>query len=66
MRASHQGLLRALITLGFDKGNIFTSLKGLAVKGLITLARTPGGKVSAVDLTAKGRNRVAPLTESCE
>jgi hypothetical protein len=33
---------------------------------LVTIARTPGGKAVAVDLTAAGRNRVTPLTASCE
>jgi hypothetical protein len=66
MSASHQGLVRTLMALGFDKGNLSTSLKGLAVKGLVTISWTPGGKAAAVDLTAAGRNRVAALTVSCE
>jgi DNA-binding MarR family transcriptional regulator len=44
MRASHQDLVHTLAALRFDKGNISTSLKGLAAKGLITITRTPGGK----------------------
>ena len=63
MAASHQDLVRAL---AHDKGNVSTSLKGLAAKGLVTIARTPGGRAEAVDLTAEGRHRVAPLTTSCE
>jgi hypothetical protein len=39
---------------------------GLEAKGLVTIARTPGGKAEAVDLTVKGRNRVIRLTASCE
>jgi len=66
MAASHEDLVWALVALGFDKGNLSTSLKGLAAKGLVTIARTPGGKAEAVDLTAEGPNRVASLTESCE
>jgi DNA-binding MarR family transcriptional regulator len=65
MRASHPGLVQALMTPGFDKGNVSTSLKGLAAKGLVTITRTPGGKAEAVDLTAEGRHRVASLTASC-
>jgi DNA-binding MarR family transcriptional regulator len=61
--ASHQDLVRAL---AHDKGNLSTSLQSLAAKGLVTIARTPGGKAEAVDLTAEGRQRVAPLTGSCE
>jgi len=38
----------------------------MTIKGLVTIARTPGGKAEAVDLTAEGPNRVASLTESCE
>jgi len=63
MAASHEDLVRAL---AHDKGNVSTSLKGLEVKGLVTIARTPGGRAEAVDLTRAGRNRVAPLTDSCD
>jgi DNA-binding MarR family transcriptional regulator len=63
MSASHQDLVRVL---GHDKGNLSTSLKGLEVKGLVTIARTPGDKAEAVDLTPEGRHRVAGLTASCE
>jgi DNA-binding MarR family transcriptional regulator len=63
MRANHQDLARAL---GHDKGNLSTSLKGLAAKGLVTITRSPGGRAEAVDLTPEGRNRVAALTASCE
>jgi DNA-binding MarR family transcriptional regulator len=66
MAASHQALVHALVAFGFDKGNVSTSLKGLEAKGLVRIARTPGGKAEAVDLTAEGRNQVTPLTESCE
>jgi DNA-binding MarR family transcriptional regulator len=66
MAASHQDLVRALVARGVDKGNASTSLKGLEVKGLVTITRTPGGHAEAVDLTAKGRHRVAALTPSCE
>jgi len=66
MAARHEDLVRALVVLGFDKGNVSTSLKGLEAKGLITITRTPGGRAEAVDLTAEGRNRVAALTASCE
>jgi DNA-binding MarR family transcriptional regulator len=66
MAASHEGLVRVLVARGFDKGNVSTSLRGLEAKGLVTIARTPGGKAEAVDLTAEGRNRVAALTASCE
>jgi DNA-binding MarR family transcriptional regulator len=63
MAASHADLVHAV---GDDKGNVSTSLKGLERKGLVTIARTPGGRAEAVDLTAEGRNRVAALTVSCE
>jgi DNA-binding MarR family transcriptional regulator len=62
MAAEHQALVLALVAQGFDKGNVSTSLKGLEAKGLVTIARTPGGRAEAVDLTAEGRNRVAALT----
>jgi DNA-binding MarR family transcriptional regulator len=63
MAASHQDLVRAL---AHDKGNVSTSLKGLAAKGLVTIARTPGGHAHAIDLTAEGRSQVARLAASCE
>ena len=66
MAASHADLALALVALGFDKGNVSTSLKGLEAKGLIRITRTPGGRAEAVDLTAEGRNRVAALTASCD
>ena len=66
MSASHPDLAQALVTQGFDKGNVSTSLKGLEAKGLVRISRTPGGKAEAVDLTAEGRNQVAAPTASCE
>jgi DNA-binding MarR family transcriptional regulator len=63
MDASHQDLVHAL---AHDKGNLSHSLSSLEAKGLITVARTPGGKAEAVDLTAEGRMRAAPLMGSCE
>ena len=65
MAASREDLVRALVALGFE-GNVSTSLKGLEAKGLVTIARTPGGKAEAVDLTNTARNRVAALMASCE
>ena len=62
MAASHEDLVRALVARGVDKGHVSTSLKGLAAKGLVTIARTPGGRAEAVDLTAEGRTRVAART----
>jgi DNA-binding MarR family transcriptional regulator len=62
MAASHQDLVRALVAWGVDKGHVSTSLTGLEAKGLVTIARTPGGRAEAVDLTAAGRTRVAALT----
>jgi DNA-binding MarR family transcriptional regulator len=64
MAAAHQDLAQVLVAQGFDKGNVSTSLKGLEAKGLITIARTPGGRAEAVDLTPEGRHRVAALTPS--
>jgi DNA-binding MarR family transcriptional regulator len=64
--AGQRRRLAALQALGFDKGNVSTLLKGLEVKGLVTITRTPGGKAEAVDLTAEGRTLVAALTASCE
>jgi DNA-binding MarR family transcriptional regulator len=66
MAASHEDLVRALVILGFDKGNVSTSLKGLEAKGLVTNTPAPGGQAEAVDLTREMRNRVASLTASCE
>jgi DNA-binding MarR family transcriptional regulator len=63
MAASHQDLVRALVAQGGDKGNVSTSLKGLEVKGLVTITRTPGGKAEAVDLTAAGRARAEVLNK---
>jgi hypothetical protein len=60
-----EDLVRALVPWGFDNDNVSTSLKGLAAKGLVTITRTPGGRAEVVDLTAAGRNRATPLTESC-
>jgi hypothetical protein len=59
MAASHDALVHALAALGFDKGNISTSLNGPASKGLVTITRTTGGRAEAVDLTADGRNRLS-------
>ena len=39
MAADHQDLVRALVALGFDKGNVSSSLKGLEAKGLVTIAK---------------------------
>jgi len=61
MAASHEDLVRALVTWGVDKSNVSTSLKGLAAKGLVTITRTPGGKAEAVELTPEGRHQVALL-----
>jgi DNA-binding MarR family transcriptional regulator len=66
MAASHENLARALAVRGVDKGNVSTSLKGLAAKGLVTIAPTPGGRAEAVDLTAEGQTRGAALTASGE
>jgi DNA-binding MarR family transcriptional regulator len=66
MAASHEDLVRALVARGHDKGNVSTSLTGLAAKRLITITRTPGGHAEAVALTPEGRNRVAALMASCE
>jgi DNA-binding MarR family transcriptional regulator len=66
MAADHRDLMRALVAFGVDQGNVSTSLKGLEAKGLVRVARTPGGKAEAVALTAEGRNRVAALTASCD
>ena len=66
MTASHEDLVRALMARGHDKGNISTSLTGLAAKGLVTITRTPDGKAEAVALTPEGRHRVARLAGSCD
>jgi DNA-binding MarR family transcriptional regulator len=63
MSASHQDLVHAL---GHDKGNLSHSLRNLEAKGLITMSKTPGGQVEAVDLTTAGRQAAARLTGSCE
>jgi DNA-binding MarR family transcriptional regulator len=66
MAAEHQALVRVLVALGFDKGNVSTSLKGLEAKGLVTIARTPGGKAEVVALTAEGRHQMVRLAGSCD
>ena len=58
MAASHMALVRAMVVQGFDKGNVSTSLKGLEAKGLVTIARTPGGRAEAVNVTPAGRHLV--------
>jgi DNA-binding MarR family transcriptional regulator len=63
MAASHQDLARAL---AHDKDTLSRSFKGLEAKGLVTIARTPGGKAEAVELTRAGRNQVVRLAGSCE
>jgi hypothetical protein len=54
------------LVLARENGNLSTSLKNLAVKGLVTITRTTGGKAEAVDLTRRKRNRAAALTASCQ
>jgi hypothetical protein len=49
-----------------EQGNLSACLKNSAVKGLVTITCTPGGKPEAVDLTREGQNRAAALTASCE
>jgi hypothetical protein len=63
MAASHQDLVQ---TLAHDKGNLSHSLGNLEAKVLVTITQTPGGRAEAVDLTAEGRTRVAPLRVSCD
>jgi DNA-binding MarR family transcriptional regulator len=55
----HRDLARAL---GHDKSNLSDSLANLEAKSLVTLARTPGGHVAAIDLTPAGRQ----VAVSCE
>jgi len=62
MAAAHQDLVHAM---AHEKGNLSHSLRNLEAKGLVTIARTPGGQAQAVDLTAEGRNLVTSLTRSC-
>jgi DNA-binding MarR family transcriptional regulator len=64
--ASHMVLARTLVAQGFDKGHVSTSVTGLEAKGLVTIARTPGGHAQAIDLTTEGRKRVSSLTGSCD
>ena|SRR5437867_3531156 len=52
MAASHADLVRAM---AHDKGNVSASLRNLEAKGLVTLTKTPGGKIEAVALTRAGR-----------
>jgi DNA-binding MarR family transcriptional regulator len=61
MAASHADLAHAL---GHDKGNLSTSLTGLAAKGLVTIARTPGGRAEALELTPAGRRLVVNKGQS--
>jgi DNA-binding transcriptional ArsR family regulator len=55
MAASHPDLVRALAT---DKSNLSRSLMRLEDQGLVTIARTPGGKAEAVALTRRGKQVV--------
>jgi DNA-binding transcriptional ArsR family regulator len=55
MAASHPDLVRAM---GTDKSNLSRSLMRLENQGLITIARTPGGKAEAVALTRRGQQVV--------
>ena len=52
--------------LGHEKGNLSHSLCNLEAKGLVRLARTPGGKAEALDLTPQGRKLAAHLAGSCD
>jgi DNA-binding MarR family transcriptional regulator len=52
MAASHKDLVRVLVALGFDKGNVSTLLNGLEAKGRVRITRTLGGRAETVDLTA--------------
>jgi DNA-binding MarR family transcriptional regulator len=63
LSASYPELRQAL---AHDKGNLSHSLANLEAKGLLRLARTPGGKAEALDLTPQGRNVAAHLAGSCE
>jgi DNA-binding MarR family transcriptional regulator len=58
MSASHMELVQAL---AHGKGNLSHSLHNLEAKGLVTIARTPGGQAQAVDLTAEGHQQVVGL-----
>jgi DNA-binding MarR family transcriptional regulator len=58
MAANHEDLVRAMVARGHDKGNVSTSLTGLAAKRLVTITRTPGGKAETVELTPAGRREV--------
>jgi DNA-binding MarR family transcriptional regulator len=49
---AHVDLVRGLRG---DKSTISHSLRTLAVRGLIAIGRTPGGKAESVDLTPEGR-----------
>jgi DNA-binding MarR family transcriptional regulator len=58
MAADHRDLARAL---AHHKGNLSSSLRNLAAKGLVMLTKTPGGQIAAVDLTRAGRARAELL-----
>jgi DNA-binding MarR family transcriptional regulator len=57
MAAEHRALVLAMQALGYDKGNVSTSLKGLECKGAIRVQRTPGGHAEAVDLIPAQQRR---------
>jgi len=44
--------------LAHDQGNLITSLHNLEAKGLVTIARTAGGKAKAVELIPGGCQEV--------
>ena len=54
MAADHQALVRALVALGFDKGNVSTSLRGLEAKGWVRLTPPPGGPGGGGDSDPRG------------
>jgi DNA-binding MarR family transcriptional regulator len=63
MAASHQDLVHALV---HDKGNLSHSLANLERKSFIQVARTPGGKAEAINLTPAGRNQLGAVGGSCD
>ena len=59
MAADHRDLARALAR---EKAKLRHHLADLERKGLVTLTKTPGGQVEAIDLTPAGRQ----IAASCE
>lgn len=58
--------LELVLALQGDKSNMSHSLRTLEAHGLITMARSPGGKAESLFLTPQGYQVAVHLTGSCD